>query len=105
MPTTEEYVALGNAVNTAWTQVEGVYGLLCTDKTDDSKTLFFPAAGECYYGNVHDVGSGGYYWSSSLTADYGENYAYHMNFDSGYVGWGNYSYRYDGFSVRGVLGE
>jgi hypothetical protein len=36
MPTTEEYAALGNAVNTAWTQVEGVYGMLCTDKTDSS---------------------------------------------------------------------
>lgn len=69
MPTTDEYVALGNAVNTALTadyQGSGVSGLVCTDKTDSSKVLFFPAAGYCKNGSVTNVGSYGYYWSSSL---------------------------------------
>ena len=44
MPTTAEYVALGNAVNAVWTtnyQNSGVNGFVCTDKTDNSKVLFF----------------------------------------------------------------
>jgi len=104
MPTTAEYVALGNAVNTAWTQVDGVYGMLCTDKTDSSKTLFFPACGCCSYGSVSNVGSYGYYWSSSLYSS-SVQYAYSLNFYSGYVYWQNYYYsRFVGCSVRGVVG-
>jgi hypothetical protein len=63
MPTTEEYVALGAAVNRAWTanyQGSGVAGMICTDKTDSSKVLFFPAAGNCYNGSVSSVGYGYY---------------------------------------------
>ena len=38
MPTTDDFQTLGAAVNTAWTQVNNVYGILCTDKKDNSKT-------------------------------------------------------------------
>lgn len=54
MPTTDEYAALGAAINTVWTtdyQGSGVAGLVCTDKTDSSKTLFFPACGRCNDGS------------------------------------------------------
>ena len=60
MPTTAEFQALGAAVNTTWTadyQGSGVAGLVCTDKTDSSKTLFFPACGSCYDGSVYYVSS------------------------------------------------
>lgn len=69
MPTTEEFQALGNAVNTAWTSnynSTGVAGLVCTDKTNSSKVLFFPACGYCDNVSVKSVGTYGYYWSSSL---------------------------------------
>lgn len=108
MPTVSEWQALGEAVNAAWTadyQGSGVAGLVLTDKTDSSKVLFFPAAGSCSYGSVGLVGSDGYYWSSSLNADYGEDSAYDMNFDRYNVNWDYNNYRYYGFSVRGVLGE
>jgi uncharacterized protein (TIGR02145 family) len=104
MPTTEEYVALGNAVNSAWTadyQGSGVSGLVLTDKTDSSKVLFFPAAGNCYYGSVYLVGSGGRYWSSSVYSSYVQH-AYYLSFSSSSVYWQNYDYRYYGFAVRGV---
>ena len=106
MPTKEEYVALGNAVNTAWTadyQGSGVAGLVLTDKTDSSKVLFFPAAGFCYKGSVDYVGSDGFYWSSSVV---GSNLrgAYYLGFDSSAVGWQNDSYRVRGYAVRGVVG-
>ena len=100
MPTTAEFQALGAAVNTAWTQVNNVYGILCTDKTDSSKTLFFPAAGT---GGVVYVGKYGSYWSSSLCA-YNRQYAYYLYFGSDYVFWNNNTTRYFGFAVRPVVG-
>ena len=108
MPTTDEYAALGAAVNSAWTadyQGSGVSGLVLTDKTDSSKVLFFPAAGLCYDGSVYDVGSGGLYWSSSVYSSNVQR-VYRMYFDSSSVSWQSYyGYRYNGFAVRGVLGE
>jgi hypothetical protein len=46
---------------------------------------------------VYDVGSSGYYWSS--TAD-GTSYAYNVGFSSGGLSPVNSDYRYGGFSVR-----
>ena len=107
MPTTAEFQALGNAVNTAWTasyQGSGVAGLVCTDKIDSSKVLFFPAAGRCLNGSVRNVGSNGFCWSSSLDSGHVQ-YAYYLFFNSSNAGWGNYGSRYCGFHVRGVLAE
>lgn len=108
MPTTAEYVALGNAVNTAWTadyQGSGVKGLVCTDKTDSSKVLFFPACGYCLNGNVRYVGSYSFYWSCSLFSS-NVQYAYILSSYSGggSVDWQYYNDRFLGFPVRGVVG-
>ena len=106
MPTKDEYVALGAAVRTAWTanyQGSGVGGLVCTDNTDESKVLFFPACGDCRNGSVIDVGSYGYYWSSSLISSDVQG-AYGLLFRNGYVYWQYNSNRYVGFPVRGVVG-
>ena len=107
MPTTAEFQALGAAVNTAWTndyQDTGVKGLVCTDKTDSSKVLFFPACGFAEDGGVHDVVSDGFYWSSSLySVDVGN--AWKLYFSSDGASWSNDDVRYYGFAVRGVLGE
>ena len=103
MPTTAEFQALGAAVNTVWTQVNNVYGILCTDKTDSSKTLFFPAAGNCYNGSVRDVGLSGSYWSSSLYTTR-RQYAYFLDFGSGDAFWDDDYLRCYGFAVRPVVG-
>ena len=103
MPTTAEFQALGAAVNTAWTQVNNVYGILCTDKTDSSKTLFFPAAGYCSGGSVEGVGHYGRYWSSSLSSDNRQG-AYYLYFLSGNAYWDSGSNRYCGYAVRPVVG-
>lgn len=103
MPTTAEFQALGAAVNTAWTQVNNVYGILCTDKTDSSKTLFFPAAGSCSNGSVEDEGDFAVYWSSSLYAN-DRRYAYYLYFDSDGAYWNGNGIRYFGFAVRPVVG-
>jgi uncharacterized protein (TIGR02145 family) len=104
MPTTDEFQALGNAVTTAWTanyQGSGVAGLVCTDKTDSSKVLFFPACGYCNNGSVYIVGDDGLYWSSSLRSSNVRS-AYILTFNSGYLNWQNYYDRFNGFPVRGV---
>lgn len=104
MPTTEEFAALGNAVNTTWTSnynSSGVAGLVCTDKTNSSKVLFFPAAGDCYNGGVNAVGDGGSYWSSSIGGvDVTSGYLF--GFASDDVIWGFSGGRCSGFSVRPV---
>ena len=106
MPTTAEYAALRAATTSAWTssyQGSGVSGLVLTDKTDSSKVLFFPAAGNCYNGSVYNVGSYGFYWSSSVYSSSVQS-AYRLNFNSSSVNWKDPSIRYGGFAVRGVLG-
>ena len=103
MPTTAEFQALGAAVNTAWTQVNNVYGILCTDIEDSSKTLFFPAAGGCSYGNVSSVGNSGGYWSSSLFTGNGQR-AYGLGFYSVSAYCDSSNDRFYGCAVRPVVG-
>lgn len=105
MPTTEEYVALHNAVNATWTadyQGSGIAGVIYTDKTDSSKTLFFPATGGCFNGNITSVGNYGYYWSSSLNTSNRQN-AHLLFFFSSDATWNSDNFRDSGFAVRGVL--
>jgi len=107
MPTYNEYVALGGAVTSAWTadyQGSGVSGLVLTDKTDSSKTLFFPACGYCSDGSVYNVGSGGRYWASSLRTNWVQ-YAYYLYLDVSSVFWQNNIDRRYGYSVRAVANE
>lgn len=107
MPTTAEFQALGAATTSAWTsdyEGSGVAGLVLTDKTDSSKTLFFPAAGGCYSGDVGLVGDVGYYLSSSLSTS-SKQFAYGLYFNSDENSWGGNYDRCYGCAVRGVIGE
>lgn len=107
MPTTEELLALGDAVNTAWTadyQGSGVAGMICTDKTDNSKVLFFPACGWCGDGNVYSVGDEGKYWSSTLyysNESFAMEWYFYSNID---MPWESETERYSGRTVRAVVG-
>ena len=103
MATTDDFQALGAAVSTEWTQVNGVYGILCTDIENSSKTLFFPAAGGCSNVSVGYVCDIGGYWSSSFLTDSSHN-AYYLSFYSIDASWGYNTDRYCGFSVRPVIG-
>ena len=64
MPTIEEWRELYNRTTRIWTIQNGVYGRLFTSSNGNS--IFLPAAGNRTEGNLNDVGSYGYYWSSSL---------------------------------------
>ena len=106
MPTKDEFEILSKAVNVAWTadyQGSGVSGLVCTDKKDSSKVLFFPACGYCSNGSVCNVDYYGFYWSISLHSSHVQN-AYYLFFDNNkWVYCEDYGYRYFGFPVRGVV--
>ena len=106
MPTEAEFQALLSSTTHKWVynyQGSGADGRLFTDKTDWSKNLFFPAVGYGYYGNMYDVGSVGYYWSSSLSA-LGVVASRSFRFDNRFSRINDY-YCFIGFSVRGVFGE
>ena len=108
MPTKDEFRALLSATTKKWTRVNGVKGRLFgvngwlfTDKTDDTKELFFPAVGLCYNGSVYYVNYSSFYWSSSLdTSNIVGGWG--LCFDSGGCLINTYC-RNLGFSVRGVI--
>lgn len=106
MPSTEEWRILRAAVNTKWTsnyQSSGVAGLICTDRTDNAKKLFFPAVGYCVNGSVHYVGYYGCYWSNSLNK-IDVFSARCLNFGSGGSSWSGYDNCRIGRIVRGMVG-
>ena len=89
---------LANTTN-QWTTRNGVSGRLFTSKKN-GKTLFLPAAGGRWDGELDGTGSYGRYWSRSLDTVYPYG-AWYLYFDSGnccmYSG-----RRGNGFSVRPV---
>ena len=105
MATEEEFQTLGDAVNTTWTddyQGSGIAGLVCTDKTDSSKVLFFPAAGKYIDGNLRDNNIS-IVWSSSCLDRTASAYVLYNSQD--YSPWIYYTGRNQGVPVRGILDE
>lgn len=98
MPTFGEWQELLNNCTWTWTTRNGVNGYQV--KGPNGERLFLPAAGNRWDGNTLNVGSYGYYWSSSLFEDR-PYYAWYLGFNSVDVGW-SYNDRDDGFSVRPV---
>ena len=82
-----------------WTMRNGVSGRLFTSKMN-GQTLFLPAAGDRWGGELYGTGSRGRFWSRSLvTGNPGD--AWYLGFGSGNCVMGSNSRRY-GFSVRPV---
>ncbi len=99
MPTYNEWDELKNNCTWKWTTQNGVNGYKVTSKTN-GYSIFLPAAGYRNGASVYNVGSYGYYWSSSLDES-GPYYACGLFFNSGSVGW-YYGNRYGGHAVRAV---
>ena len=98
MPTKEQQDELRNNCTWTWMTTNGVKGYNVTGPNGNS--VFLPAAG-CRDGNsFYDVGSYGYYWSSTLHVDR-SFYAYYLMFTYNEVDYHNY-HRYQGFTVRPV---
>jgi len=63
--------------------------------------IFLPAAGDHNDSGIGDVGSDGFYWSSTLDPSVTTN-AYYLDFNSNYADW-YYVDRYIGQCVRPVV--
>ena len=100
MPTYDDWQELFDYCDDAWTydyNSTGVAGCIFTSKINGN-SVFFPAAGYCYYSSVYNVGSEGEYWSASCAMLLN---AWFISFHSGGVGVNHY-YKWYGHPVRGV---
>lgn len=105
MPTNSEWQALGEAVNATYTTYDGVYGLLCVDKQDDTKVLFFPSSGYAEKGSIKSS-RGVRSWGNELSTLTGVQCVWGLDDTSfGQVGsnYGGSLYRINGIPMRGVL--
>ena len=100
MPTWDESRELIDNTTKELTRMNGVNGMKFTSKTDESKYIFIPATGECYYGLMNNVGDTGYVWSSSQGISDPMN-AHGLYFNSKYCASSSTS-RCIGRPVRGV---
>ena len=82
MPTDDEWTELRENCTWTWATQDGVNGRLVTGSNGNS--IFLPAAGFWFETPLHNVGSYGYYWSSSLVTDSPRS-AWRVHFDSGDV--------------------
>ena len=100
MPTKDEYQELIDNCNVTWTNdynETGVAGRVFTSKAN-GKSVFFPAAGDCFNSSVDGVGSRVRCWSASWLSF---TRAWLLDFSSGSHGLSK-GYGYYGYSVRGV---
>ena len=100
MPTYDDIQELRDNCTYEWTTLNSVNGTKFTSKIN-GHSIFLPAAGGRWYGDLNNAGEYGYYWSSMHTPDY-SNLALGLYFYSGGANL-NYSSRYNGQSVRPVL--
>ena len=105
MPTQKEQEELRTECTWTWNAQNGVNGYTVTGPSGNS--IFLPAAGYCDNSGFNGAGSGGYYWSSSLSKTNSSN-AYYLHFDSSNVGISYFNSfsdgnRYYGYYVRPVL--
>ena len=105
MPTETEWKEL--LINCTWEWTDNyntmnVAGYIVTSKKEGyaDRSIFLPAAGYRTNTYLYDVGSRGFYWSSSLDTD-NPDYAYSLYFGSGYYRTDG-NYRHLGRSVRPV---
>ena len=103
MPTYAEYDALINNCTTTWITRNGVAGQLVTGKgAYVTKSIFLPAAGYGYGSRLCNLGSDGYYWSSTPCSS--DSYtAWQPYFGLAFFYW-RQCYRSDGLPVRPVRG-
>ena len=105
VPTQTEFQELLKNTNREWVEDfngSGVNGRKFTSKTDTSKYIFIPAAGNCYGGSVYNVGYSGSVWSSSLYAS-DSLHAWYLYFHSDNCFIDDDS-RCVGLSIRPVIG-
>lgn len=104
LPTKEIWVALYNTTNYdwVWTTQVGYNGCKVTSKSDNSKSIFLPAAGYVNGTKFQDVGSCGRYWSGTAGISDSTSKPYILRIESSSVMAQVYYSRYFGLPVRPV---
>lgn len=100
MPSFDQIKELLDHCSSEWTTENGVYGRRFTGSNGGS--IFLPAAGCRWFGDLIDAGEIGDYWSSTQRPDDSDG-AFYLYFYSGYACWYNDSRRHFGQSVRPVV--
>ena len=100
MPTLDDIKELLDNCTSEWTTLNGVNGRKFTSKINGN-SIFLPAAGLRWRGDLYYAGEDGYYWSSTQYPDLSGG-AYYLDFYSGTADWG-YGSRLNGQSVRPVV--
>ncbi len=104
MPTINELSELDTKCTWTWTSIFGVNGYIVTAANGNS--IFMPAAGYYSENGEWNVGSSGYYYSSSLNTSDNNKCARHLGFSSSGHGTGSIGLRRNcGASVRPVIGS
>ncbi len=98
MPTVPEQEELLEKCKWTWTSLNGVNGYRIVGPNGNS--IFMPATGFYFDGDLYSDGTYGYYWTSSLR-EYNSYYGCYMYFYQGIKDWYYYQ-RYYGFAVRPV---
>ena len=103
MPTFDQIWELISHTTTAWTTSDGVSGMTFTSHKDKSKSIFIPNAGFARNGTIVNSGKIGCLWSSMVSRDdiYECSTFEIASYGAVISGGGN---RYEGQSVRGVIG-
>ena len=101
MPTLDDIFELLDNCTNEWTTLNGVNGRKFTSKINGN-SIFLPAVGFRWYGDLYDDGDYGFYWSSTQNPDYSYN-AYYFGIFSVRAFWDYYYNRYFGQSVRPVV--
>jgi hypothetical protein len=100
MPTYDDIQELRENCTYEWTTLNSVNGTKFTSNINGN-SIFLPAAGYRWGGDLYLAGGYGRYWSSTQYPD-NSDYAYYLSVYSGGAGWYG-SYRYYGRSVRPVV--
>ena len=100
IPTREQVEELKGVTLQEWTQVNGISGMLFISQ-ENGNTIFFPATG---YGNNQEVGTRGYYWTSSVvTTDARRRYAWSFRISNLDANLNSNANRNAAYYIRGVL--
>ena len=104
MPTRDDFTELLKSSNCTWTWTSqttsdgsSINGYTVTS-IKNGNSIFLPASGYRYNGNLNVHGSNGYYWSSTLYS-YDSDYAYYLLFSSSFHSKDSYD-RCQGYAVR-----
>ena len=106
LPTDAEFAALIQNCTTTWTTSNGVSGRIVRGKDDyATKSIFLPAVGGGLDSYFNDLGSVGFYWSSTPSQYSGDSdYSFDLRLNYKVFNRSNFGFRFQGWTVRPVRG-